>query len=399
MENFDFVIAGGGVFGITAGLELIKRKYKVAVLNPNSLPHHLAASTDISKAVRMEYGSDSLYFDMAEKSIAGWKRWNHVLGKEIYQEVGFLMLSKYPFEHKRQQYEYHSYHQLLSHGYHPERIAREELADRFPAFNSKVYVEASFNKIGGYVKSALAIQLLIGYAISLGLKVYEGHTVSGFRIKNGKVHAVRTREGITFNCGNAIIAAGANSPSLIPSLKPFIKISGHPVFWLKPNKPELFSAARFPVFMADISNTGWYGFPFSADEGVVKIARHSQGLIKDPSLDDRIVLNEDTQHLRQFLRESLPELSHAPIVYTRCCLYTDTLDGHFWIDHHPEIEGLSISTGGSGHAMKMAPVLGKVTADMLEGKSNEYLHRFRWRKMNQNISQSEESRFLQNRNI
>ncbi len=79
-------------------------------------------------------------------------------------------------------------------------------------------------------------------------------------------------------------------------------------------------------------------------------------------------------------------------MYTRRCLYTDTLDGHFWIDNHPEIQGLSVSSGGSGHGFKMAPLLGEIAADVVEGKSNQFCQRFRWRHLTPDTVQVEEAR-------
>ena len=64
---------------------------------------------------------------------------------------------------------------------------------------------------------------------------------------------------------------------------------------------------------------------------------------------------------------------------SKICLYCDTWDGDFWISRDPEREGLVVSTGGSGHAFKFAPVLGKLAADALEGVDNPYNSRFDWR--------------------
>jgi glycine/D-amino acid oxidase-like deaminating enzyme len=61
------------------------------------------------------------------------------------------------------------------------------------------------------------------------------------------------------------------------------------------------------------------------------------------------------------------------------CVYCDTWDGNFLIGRHPDIEGLTVSTGGSGHAFKFAPVLGRLTADAMEGIANPYSGRFAWR--------------------
>jgi glycine/D-amino acid oxidase-like deaminating enzyme len=91
------------------------------------------------------------------------------------------------------------------------------------------------------------------------------------------------------------------------------------------------------------------------------------------------VTAEHEAAFRTFLRASLPGLADAPIVGRRLCLYCDTWDGNFWIDHDPEREGLVVAAGGSGHMFKFAPRLGPIVADVLERKPNRYAHRFAWR--------------------
>lgn len=54
------LIAGGGIFGVTAALELRARGHDVMLCDPGALPHPRAESTDISKVVRCDYGADLL---------------------------------------------------------------------------------------------------------------------------------------------------------------------------------------------------------------------------------------------------------------------------------------------------------------------------------------------------
>jgi len=376
---YDFLIIGGGIFGMSTAVELAKRKHKVGLLNPATIPHHLAASTDISKVVRMEYGADTEYFEMAERSIDRWKEWNDFFGVTLYHEVGLMMLCKEKLETERQSFEHNSFKNLEAHGYSTNRMDSETLAKRFPALKNGTFIDGNFNPKAGYVESSLVIETLANYARSLGVDIREGQTADNFLIENGRLEAVTTKEGNTFKCGQAIVAAGANTPYLIPELMPYLKTTGHPVFWLKPENPHNFIPPRFGVFMADISNSGWYGFPFSPKHGVIKIAKHADGLLVHPNKDDRQVTAAEITDFRKFLTNTFPELSNAPLVYTRRCLYTDSLDGHFWIDHHPTIKGLSISTGGSGHGMKMGPMVGEMTADMAEGNTHQFSERYRWR--------------------
>lgn len=394
MKTYDFVIAGAGIFGLSAAMELTKRKYKVAVLNPDTIPHHLAASTDISKIVRTEYGSDELYFRMADICIDRWHDWNDLFEEQLYHETGFLMLCKKSLDNASQAYEKAGFDLLKAKGYEPELLDSNQISERFPAIDSNAYSTAILNPRGGYVESARVIERLANYIKSQGADLYEGQTVNRLVTNADKISGVETAEGLQINCENVIVAAGAHTPVLLPELKPYIKATGHPVFWLKPESPAKFSMPQLPVFTADISNTGWYGMPFSDKKGVVKIGRHTNGLELDPDSDDRIITTSEIRDLREFLATTFPELTDAPVVYTRRCLYTDTLDGHFWIDNHPEIKGLTVSTGGSGHGMKMGPVLGEITADVAEGKANEFAHRFKWRHLTAETVQSEEARFI-----
>ena len=390
----NYLIIGSGIFGITTAIELRKRGYSVAVINPDNIPHPLAASTDISKIVRMEYGSDEEYMDMAIESMETWREWNDLFGETIYHETGFLVLSLNPLFDEKQVFEKASFVNLIKKGFTPERLDSEIIAARFPAFNPKKYEDGFLHKLAGFAESGRAVELLAKYAKQLGVSIYEGQTAENIIIQKNKATGVKTKEGEIFNAENTIVCAGNFTPYLIPEIKPFFKITGHPVFHLKPKNPELFKPQYFPVFAADISNSGWYGFPLHPKEKVVKLALHSEGLELHPEHDERVIYKEDEMRLRAFLRESIPALADATIVYTRRCCYTDTLDGHFWIGRHPLVDNLTVGSGGSGHGFKMGPVVGKMTADVAMGEPHKWSDRYNWRELGSGTVQKEEARFL-----
>ncbi len=132
------------------------------------------------------------------------------------------------------------------------------------------------------------------------------------------------------------------------------------------------------MFGADITATGYYGFPLNRD-GIVKIANHGPGREMSPESSQRTVTSEDEANLRNFLSWAFPDLADAQIVYTRVCMYCETHDGNFWIAQDPERQGLVIAAGDCGHGFKFAPVLGEIIADAVEEKSNPILEKFRWR--------------------
>src|SRR4029450_2028917 len=101
------IVVGAGINGVTAAIELKKRGHNVILADPGPLPHPLAASTDISKAVRAAYGTDEDYTEVAKRSIKLWRKWNEEFGIEFYHEVGVMFVCQR--EMKPGDFEYESF--------------------------------------------------------------------------------------------------------------------------------------------------------------------------------------------------------------------------------------------------------------------------------------------------
>jgi len=373
----EHLIVGGGVFGLTAAIELRERGHAVTLIDPGPIPHPLAASNDLNKVVRMEYGADARYLDMVDRAIDGWIRWNERFGAPVYMETGVLLLAADPV--RAGGYEYESLQQTRRAGRAVERLGRADIARRFGGWNADAYAEALFNPRGGYTASGLTVRVLARCAAELGVDLREGVAATGLLDAGGRVAGVTTREHGELRADHTIVAAGVWTAGLVPELAPFLRTTAHPMFYLQPDDPTDWGPPRFCTFTADVSRTGWYGMPIDPATGLLKFAKHDAGHNADPDGNRGSVPPHRIAELRSFLRESLPALADAPLDRARHCFYTDTLDGHFWITRHPERASLTISTGGCGHAMKMAPVLGGLTADAVEGRPNLWLDRFRWR--------------------
>jgi glycine/D-amino acid oxidase-like deaminating enzyme len=384
------IVVGAGINGVTAAIELKKRGHRVVLLDPGPLPHPLAASTDISKAVRTAYGEDEEYAALAERSIPRWREWNREFGTELYHDVGFLFLRQQ--EMQPGDFEFESLRVMERHGRKVERIDSTTLRERFPAWNAERYRDGFLERQAGYVESGRAVALLIERAKSLGVELRERSKFAALDEGDDRVEGIVLDNEQRIPGDLVVMAAGAWTPYVLPFTRRFFRATGQPVFHLRPRQSELFTPERFPVFGADISTTGYYGFPLGR-EGVVKIANHGPGREMSPESPDRAVTPQEEKDLREFLSGTFPTLVDAPIVHTRICLYCDTHDGHFWIAPDPERLGLIVATGDSGHGFKFAPVLGEIIADAAEGKSNPLLEKFRWRPEVCEGQQKEAARF------
>jgi len=170
-----------------------------------------------------------------------------------------------------------------------------------------------------------------------------------------------------------------------------------------------FSSRSFPVFSFDLSRTGFYGFPLDPRTGTVKIAHHGIGIgfesgdgngnangndnnsatshhqhtmnVPDPDAP-RTLPPHILAQFTSFLRRCLPHLyQHGELVEARTCFYCDSFDGHWLCDFHPDISGLFVAGGDSGHGFKFLPVLPDVLGDLITGvpASSSYAPRFCWR--------------------
>jgi glycine/D-amino acid oxidase-like deaminating enzyme len=382
------IVVGAGINGVTAAIELVQRGHRVTLVDPAPLPHPLAASADISKAVRAAYGTDEVYTEMAERSISLWHQWNDKFGVPLYHEVGMLLLRQTPMQPG--DFEYESCRLLQERGHEVERLTGQDLCFRFPAFSAPIFSEAIFDPKAGYAESGRVVATLVEYANTLGIDLRKQAKVVEL-LEHDPGVVLEDRQSVRGD--SVVIATGAWTPYLLPFTRKFLRASGQPVFHFRPENPGLFAPERFPFFTTDISTTGYYGFP--VNQGVVKIANHGRGREMSPDSSDRFVPSDEEDDVREFLRSTIPALANASIVYTRVCFYCDTHDGDFWIAPDPERPWLVLAAGDSGHGFKFAPLLGEIIADAVEQKPNPLLRKFRWRPEVQAGVQKEAARFLE----
>ena len=155
-----------------------------------------------------------------------------------------------------------------------------------------------------------------------------------------------------------------------------LRVTRQVLGWVQPADPLQFTADRFPVWVLD-GNAGQgvhYGFPHTPDgfggDGL-KLALHWPGVDTDAATVERGPLPSDSEGIEDALERFLPS-ARGPLIAQRICLYTNTPDGHFIVDHHPEHPRVSLACGFSGHGFKFASVLGEVLADLAAGGKTDW---------------------------
>lgn len=81
----------------------------------------------------------------------------------------------------------------------------------------------------------------------------------------------------------------------------------------------------------------------------------------------------------EYIDIHFPELSELGFAATKLCWYTDSVDNSFLVDRVPGRPGVVVCSGGSGHAFKFLPVLGREVVKILEGSPTVYAKLWAWR--------------------
>jgi len=366
-------VAGAGVFGLSAALELRRRGHAVTVFDPGPLPRPEAASVGSSRAVRMDYGGDAFHASLAEAALERWESWDRRGEEPVFHGDGFVLLTRGPMQPG--EFEHDSFELLSARGHVLERLDAKRIEQRFPAFAEANFVDGYFNPRGGWVDAGAVMRQLVARAGAANVG-FPGLGIAGLVERHGAVVGVTTAYGAEHRADVVLLALGAWTPALLPWLADRMRPVAQPVVHFGIEDPD-FGSPRLCPFGAEIARTGWYGFPAHHDVGF-KIANHGLGVALD--LDGpRRVPAESLMAAREFVSETFPAVCVAPVARAAICFYCDTFDGDFWIDHDPERPGLVVAAGGSGHGFKFAPLLGEIIANVVERRADPRTRRFAWR--------------------
>ncbi|KAJ6135159.1 L-pipecolate oxidase [Penicillium capsulatum] len=389
-KNESILIVGAGVFGLSTALELTKRGYtNITVVDRYAPPAIDGSSVDISRIIRIDY-ADPVYCQMAAEAYQGWT----TEYRDQYYESGFALLSETPHN----DWIAKSKATVLANGRTVEDLDdATELLKSYPNIQAKLSgMNGYLNRTGGWADAAGSIQKLASQCSIAGISIISGPwgTVNSLRRDGSRIVGANLLSGGSITASQVIVSTGAWTNQLL-DVAHAASSSGQPVGFIQLSPEEARSLESTPV-MINMS-TGVFVFPPTPGSNILKLARHGYGYatevtvqndgtnrtISSPKRDSSnastgYIPDDADEALRDGLRRFFPKFADRPWMNRRLCWYTDTPKGDFIIDHHPNLQGLFVATGGAGHGFKFLPVLGKYIADCLENKASPELRK-KWR--------------------
>jgi glycine/D-amino acid oxidase-like deaminating enzyme len=192
-----------------------------------------------------------------------------------------------------------------------------------------------------------------------------------------QIHPMADKIEVTTTAGKYIVeqlilTVGAWTGRLLPALSLPLTIARQTLHWftdISAKTQPRFLPGNMPVYIWEYApDRMFYGFP---DLGTgIKIAWHHNGSPIDP---DRLTQEVSTGEIEEIKEMAARYLDITP-VYNRSavCMYTNTPDGNFIIDFHPEYRNIIIGSPCSGHGFKFSSLTGKILGDMATGNDHGF---------------------------
>jgi sarcosine oxidase len=139
--------------------------------------------------------------------------------------------------------------------------------------------------------------------------------------------------------------------------------------WFIPSDPAPFTPGRFPVSLIEHApDQVFAAFPLDRD-GAVKVTVHHGGDIATAETVRRDIAPAEVAALQSIVALRLPQAA-GRWLRSAVCLYTDTPDGQFLIDRHPQSERVILASPCSGFGFKFASAVGQTLAQLaLDGRT------------------------------
>lgn len=396
----SILIIGAGVFGLSTALSLLKRPHyaasKITILDASeTLPNPSGSSVDASRIVRADY-SNQVYSRLAAQAQLLWRDttdggWG---GEGRYYEPGFVLTVD--SEGEKVGYVKKSMRNAVARAEESKKDAGGKLRTvevlETEDDNKRVTGYKHASGKSGYVNwnSGWAdAEKCVAYALRRlrqeggeRMQIMSGARVERLLVESGKCVGTQLQGGEQIRAELTILAAGAWSPSLV-NLQGRCLATGQTLCYIAISEQEQQEMQDRPTIIN--MTRGTFIIPPRGHE--LKVARHGYGYRNPHSILGEQLVNgnpreqyevsvprvgihvpkEGQEACRAALRELLPEMGDRPFTNTRICWYCDTPDGDFLIDYHPDVAGLFLATGGSGHGFKFFPIIGAKIADAVEG--------------------------------
>lgn len=358
VQHVDVAIIGAGVFGAWTAWHLLRAGKTVRLFDAYGAGHVRASSGGESRVIRMGYGADTIYSDMARESLPYWKALSDTASAPIFHNTGVLW-----FGPQGDAYTAQSLAWLQANRVGHEHGDVRWLQNKYRQMQFYQGETGVLETETGALIAGRGVQEVIADAQIAVERVVMPAPLLSKRIKRHSLPDGGTADHLVY-------ALGPWLAELFPQqlMNKIVATRQEVYHFGAPQGDTRFAPPELPVW-ADNSNNGiFYGIPDLEGAGF-KIAIDRHGPVVDPDTMERQLTPAGIAEARTYIARRFPALASAPLIGGRVCQYENSSNGDYLIDRFPGQERVWLVGGGSGHGFKNGPAVGKrVAAHILDPK-------------------------------
>lgn len=363
--TYDHIVIGVGGMGSATVCELARRGASVLGLERFDVLHEQGSSHGNTRIIRLGYNEHPDYVPLLYRAYEMWRALQEAAGEELLVVTGGLDIGP-----RQGRVVSGALQACQMHKLPHQLFDAQQLHNHYPGFVVPDNFAAVYQPDAGYLRPERCVLAHVNQARQLGAQVHTRETVLSWH-KDGDTFTVVT-DRARYQCRSLVITAGPWAAKLVPQIAEFVQPLRQVVGWFQPQVDATFSVDNCPVFILDVDEGEYYGFPVDEQLPGLKIGRYfHQHEVMDPDARRRDAGPEDEALLRKALRRYLPEADGATLAL-QPCLFTVTPDRHFLIDQMAACPGLTIGAGFSGHGFKFASVVGEILAELAINQETQH---------------------------
>jgi sarcosine oxidase len=354
-ETCDVVVIGCGGFGSAALFHLACAGAKAIGIDQFHPPHDRGSSHGETRIIRKAYFEHPAYVPLLHRAWDLWEQLSSISSGKLLETRPLVMSGPDGSPVIDGAIASATLHKLRLEVMNSVEASREYPVLAIPE-NHRVAVEHT----AGFLRAEECISTHLRHAALRGAQQRFGERVESLTATAAEVRVTTNRCQVT--AGAAVITCGAWTGTLLPQYQSLISVRRKTLFWHPVDSPCWSDPHRSPIFLMDLPEGQFYGLP-SVDGKTIKVGEHTGGeRVRNPSSVRRETDSQDAEPVSRFVTRYLRHVDPAAL-RSAVCMYSDSPDGHFLFDRHPEWP-IVIGAGFSGHGFKFTSVLGEAAAQL-----------------------------------
>ena len=403
-QRSDVVVIGGGIIGVATALELAERGVSVTLCEKGEIG---AEQSSRNWGWCRKMGRDPREIPLSIIALDAWRGMNERVGGETgFAECGILYLGETDAEVASKQYwldEHARPYQLDS-----RLIGSDEVANLLPGSSIR-WKGALYTASDGRAEPRKAAPAIAAGARARGASILTNCAVRGIETAAGRVCGVVTEKG-PIACSNVVLAGGAWSRRFCGNLGLYLPqlsvvnsvqrtapidtgleaVAAGGKFAFRKRLDGGYTVAHrhlsvadivpdsFPLFLAFLPalRNDWSGLRMRLGKRFIDEARLARRWALDQKSPFEQVRILDPEPVRSILDEAMASLKHyfpafagVEVAERWAGVIDATPDAVPVMDAVPDLPGLFLATGFSGHGFGLGPGAGRLTADLVTGKA------------------------------